>query len=97
MRRRKQMARQRLASIVLFSALVAGCGFRISDHGSDVRISGISLTYTDWVAPAERNWEKDAYECERDARDAAPNVIRLPGRRQILAEQCLMARGYVKR
>jgi hypothetical protein len=91
------MARRCLASIVLFSALVAGCGFRVSDHGSDVRISGISLSYTAWFAPAERNWEKDAYECERDARDAVPNLIRLPGRRQMLAEQCLTARGYLKR
>lgn len=91
------MARQPLASIVLFSALVAGCGFRVSDHGSDVRLSGVSLNYTDWVAPAESNWEKDSYECDRDARDAVPNMIRLPGRRQILAERCLTARGYVKR
>lgn len=91
------MATQRLTFIMLFSALVASCGFRVTDHGSDVRLSGVSLTYTDWVAPAESNWEKDSYECDRDARDAVPNLIRLPGRRQALAEQCLTARGYVKR
>jgi hypothetical protein len=91
------MTRPRLMSIVLFSALVAGCGVRVSDHGSDVRVSGVSLVYTDWVVPAEGDWKKDAFECERDARDAVPNLFRLPGRRQVIAERCLTARGYVRR
>jgi hypothetical protein len=81
----------------LMIPLVAGCGFRVSDHGSDVRFSGISLTSTDWVTPAQGNWEKDSYECDRDAREAVPNLFRLPGRRQLLAENCLTARGYVRR
>lgn len=91
------MTRHRLGSIVLLSALVAGCGVRVSDHGSDVRVSGVSLVYTDWVTPAEGDWTKDSFECERDARDAVPNLFRLPGRRQVIAERCLTARGYVRR
>ena len=68
-----------------------------ADHGSDVNISGISLTYTDWVAPVESNWQKDSYECDRDAREAFPSLFRVPGRRQMFAERCLGAKGYVKR
>ena len=60
-------------------------------------ISGISLTYTDWVAPAQSDWQKDSFECDRDAREAFPSRFRLPGKRQTFAEQCLLARGYVKR
>jgi hypothetical protein len=81
----------------LLVAMVAGCGFTVADKGSDVNISGISLSYTDWVAPAESNWQKDSYECERDAREAYPSLFRVPGRRQMSAERCLIARGYVKR
>lgn len=81
----------------LLVAMVAGCGFTVADKGSDVNISGISLSYTDWVAPAESNWQKDSYECDRDAREAYPSLFRVPGRRQMLAERCLIARGYVKR
>jgi len=81
----------------LLVAMVAGCGFTVADHGSDVNISGISLTYTDWVAPVESNWQKDSYECDRDAREAIPSLFRVPGRRQTLAERCLTASGYIKR
>ena len=77
--------------------IVAGCGFTVADKGSDVNISGISLTYTDWVAPAQSDWQKDSFECDRDAREANPGIFRLPGSRQKFAEQCLLARGYVKR
>ena len=77
--------------------MLAGCGFTVADKGSDVNISGISLTYTDWVAPAQSDWQKDSYECDRDAREALPSLFRRPGKRQALAEQCLVAKGYVKR
>jgi len=77
--------------------LAAGCGFTVADKGSDINISGIALTYMDWVAPAQNDWLRDSYECERDAREAFPSLFRLPGRRQAFAERCLMARGYVKR
>ena len=77
--------------------IVAGCGFTVADKGSDVNISGISLTYTDWVAPPQSDWQKDSFECDRDAREANPGIFRLPGNRQKFAEQCLIARGYVKR
>jgi len=81
----------------LLVSMVAGCSFTVSDHGSDINMSGISLIYTDWVAPAQSNWEKDSYECDRDAREAIPSLFRVPGRRQTLAERCLTARGYIKR
>src|SRR5438094_8368145 len=81
----------------LLVAMVAGCGFTVADHGSDVNISGISLTYTDWVAPVESNWQKDSYECDRDAREAFPSLCRVPGRRRVFAEGCAGATGYVKR
>jgi len=81
----------------LLVPMVAGCGFTVRDKGSDIRFSGISLIYTDWVSPAESNWEKDSYECDRDAREAFPGLLRLPGRRQVFVEQCLTARGYIKR
>jgi hypothetical protein len=77
--------------------IVAGCGFTVADKGSDINISGISLTYTDWVAPKQSDWLKDSFECDRDAREAFPSLFRLPGRRQAFAERCLVARGYVKR
>jgi hypothetical protein len=77
--------------------MVAGCGLTVADKGSDINISGIALTYTDWVAPAQNDWLKDSNECDRDAREAFPSRLRLPGRRQAFAERCLMARGYVKR
>jgi hypothetical protein len=63
------------------AAVLAGCG--------------ITLTYTDWKAPEDSNWVKDSYECDRDAREAYPRP--LPGQRQKFADQCLTARGYVKR
>jgi hypothetical protein len=53
--------------------------------------------YTEWVAPQGRRWEKDTYECDQEAREAIPTIMRLPGKRQTLAEQCMMARGYVRR
>jgi hypothetical protein len=76
---------------------VAGCGFTVADHGSDINVSGIRLIYTDWVAPAASNWEKDSFECDRDAREAYPSLLRMPGGRQVYAERCLAGRGYVKR
>jgi len=88
---------KRWLGLWLLVAMVAGCGFTVADKGSDVNISGISLTYTDWVAPAQSDWQKDSHECDRDAREAFPSLFRLPGRRQTFAERCLMARGYVKR
>jgi len=57
----------------------------------------MTLVYTDWVAPKDSNWQKDAYECDTQAREAVPTLVRLPGHRQAIAEQCLTARGYVKR
>ena len=81
----------------LLVPMVAGCGFTVADHGSDINITGISLVYTDWVAPAESNWEKDSFECDRNAREALPSLFRPPGGRQELAERCLAARGYVRR
>jgi hypothetical protein len=77
--------------------MLASCGFTVADKGSDVNISGISLTYTDWVAPAQSDWQKDSYECDRDAREAFPSLFRVPGKRQAFAERCLVAKGYVKR
>jgi hypothetical protein len=77
--------------------MIAGC-FTVYDKGSEVySTGGISLIYTDWVAPKESDWQKDSYECDTEAREAAPSLVRLPGQRQIIAERCLMARGYVKR
>ena len=58
---------------------------------------GIFLVYTDWIAPKDSRWEKDYFECDQQAREAAPSIIRLPGQRQAIAERCLMDRGYVKR
>ena len=78
--------------------MIAGCGVTVYDKGSDFySTGGISLTYTDWVAPKERNWQKDSYECNTEAREATPSLVRPPGQRQALAEQCLLARGYIKR
>jgi len=31
------------------------------------------------------------------AREAVPGLIRMPGRRELIAERCLMAKGYVRR
>jgi hypothetical protein len=77
--------------------MIAGC-FTVYDKGSEVySTGGISLIYTDWVAPKESDWQKDSYECDTEAREAAPSLVRLPGQRQMIAERCLMARGYVKR
>jgi hypothetical protein len=78
--------------------MVAGCGLTVYDKGSDVySAGGMSLVYTDWIAPKERDWQKDAYECDTEAREAVPTLIRVPGQRQALAERCLVARGYIKR
>jgi hypothetical protein len=78
--------------------MVAGCGLTVYDKGSDVySAGGMSLVYTDWIAPEERSWQKDAYECDTEAREAVPTLIRVPGQRQALAERCLVARGYIKR
>jgi hypothetical protein len=82
----------------LLVLLLTGCGITFHDHGSDFYTTGgMSLVYTDWVAPKDSNWQKDAYECDTQAREAVPTLVRLPGHRQAIAEQCLMARGYVKR
>jgi hypothetical protein len=79
-------------------ALVAGCGFTFHDKGSDFYTTGgINLVYTDWVAPKESNWEKDSYECSNEAVETVPTLVRAPGQRQVLAERCLNARGYVRR
>ena len=67
--------------VCLLAAVLAGCG--------------ITLEYADWKAPADSNWVKDSYECDRDAREAY--LRPLPGQRQKFAERCLTARGYVKR
>jgi hypothetical protein len=82
----------------LVAPMVAGCGLTVYDKGSDVySAGGMSLVYTDWIAPKERDWQKDAYECDTEAREAVPTLIRVPGQRQALAERCLVARGYIKR
>jgi hypothetical protein len=87
-----------LLSLLLLVPMIAGCGFMIHDKGSEITFTGMSLVYTDWVVPAERDWHKDTYECERDVMEAAPSyTARLFGRRQVLAERCLTARGYVRR
>ena len=82
----------------LLVPIIAGCGVTIYDKGSDVYTSGgINLIYAEWVTPKERDWQKDSYECDTEAREAIPTLVRRPGERQILAERCLTARGYVKR
>ena len=81
----------------LLVPLVAACGVTVKDKGSDVNVSGVVLLYTDWIPPADSNWDKDSYECDHEARETVPGLIRMPGRRQILAERCLMTRGYVRR
>ena len=82
----------------LLIPMIVGCGVTVYDHGSDVHTTGgISLVYTDWVAPKERNWEKDSYECQTEAVEAVPTLVRAPGQRQVLAERCLVARGYARR
>lgn len=82
----------------LWTPMVAGCGLMLYDKGSEVySAGGISLVYTEWVAPKDRSWQKDAYECDIEAREAAPNIIRPIGQRQALAERCLVARGYSRR
>jgi hypothetical protein len=83
--------------IWLLVPLVAACGFTVKDKGSDVNVSGVSLIYTDWIPPADSNWGKDSLECDYEAREAVPTLIRMPGRRQLIAERCLMSRGYVRR
>ena len=82
----------------LLVPVIAGCGVTIYDKGSDVYTSGgISLIYAEWVTPKDRDWQKDSYECDTEAREAIPTLVRRPGERQILAERCLTARGYVRR
>ena len=81
----------------LLIPLVAACGVTVKDKGSDVNVSGVSLLYMDWIPPADSNWDKDSLECDYQAREAAPGLIRIPGRRQLLAERCLMSKGYVRR
>lgn len=78
--------------------MIAGCGLTVYNKGSDIHSTGgINLVYTDWVAPKESNWQKDSYECDTEAREASPTLIRVPGQRQEVAERCLVARGYTKR
>ena len=81
----------------LLVLLVAACGVTVKDKGSDVNVSGVMLIYTDWNPPADSNWDKDSLECDYQAREAVPGLIRMPGRRQLLAERCLMSKGYVRR
>jgi hypothetical protein len=81
----------------LLIPLMAACGFTVKDKGSDINVSGVRLIYTDWVSPTDGNWEKDSLECDYQAREAVPSLIRMPGRRQLLAERCLMERGYTRR
>jgi hypothetical protein len=77
--------------------MITGC-FTVYDHGSDVySTGGISLVYTDWVVPQGSRWEKDTHECDQEAREATPTIMRLPGTRQALADRCMMTRGYVRR
>ena len=75
------------------------CGVTVYDKGSDIYTTGgISLVYADWVAPKESNWQKDSYECNRDAQEAVPSLLsRLFGRSQAHAERCLVTRGYTRR
>ncbi len=62
--------------------MIAGCGVTFYDKGSDVHTTGgISLVYTDWVAPRESNWQKDSYECQTEAVEALPSLVRAPGQR----------------
>jgi hypothetical protein len=78
--------------------MVTGCGLTVYDKGSDIySAGGMNLVYTEWIAPKDSNWQKDSYECDTEAREAIPSLVRRPGQRQILAERCLTARGYVKR
>jgi hypothetical protein len=78
--------------------VVVGCGLTVYDKGSDVySAGGISLVYTEWIAPKDANWQKDAYECDVEAREASPNIVRPIGQRQALADRCLNARGYTRR
>jgi hypothetical protein len=87
-----------LKMLWLLVPMAAGCGFMIYDKGSEVSFSGVSLVYTDWVAPAESKWERDMYECTRDAQEAVPTYVgRLFGRSQAHAERCMTARGYARR
>lgn len=82
----------------LLVPMITGCGATLYDHGSDIYTTGgISLVYAEWVVPKERDWQKDSYECNTEAREAIPTLVRRPGERQILAERCLAARGYVRR
>ena len=75
---------QSLGSLLVVALCLAGCG--------------VSLKQADWRAPAGGNWDKDSYECERDARDVAGTGGKETfGVAQDLAEKCLRARGYAKR
>jgi hypothetical protein len=92
------VARRLRRGFWLLAPVVAGCGLTVYDKGSDVySAGGISLVYTEWIAPKDSNWQKDSYECDVEAREAAPNIVRPIGQRQALAERCLNARGYTKR
>jgi hypothetical protein len=78
--------------------LAAGCGFMVHDKGSEITYTGVSLVYTDWVAPETSKWQTDSYECTRDAQEAVPTYLgRLFGRTQVHAERCMVARGYTRR
>jgi len=82
----------------LLLPMAAGCGFMVHDKGSDIVYTGVSLVYTEWLAPETSKWEKDSYECTRDAREAVPTYLgRLFGRTQVHAERCMVARGYTRR
>jgi hypothetical protein len=82
----------------LLVPMATGCGLMVYDKGSEVTFTGVSLVYTDWVAPAPSDWQKDTYECIRDAQEAVPSYLgRLFGRSQAHAERCMVARGYTRR
>jgi hypothetical protein len=70
------------ATFWFLAAMLAGC-------------TNVTLNYGDWQAPADGNWVKDSYECDRDAREAY--LRPLPGQRQRFADRCLIERGYVRR
>jgi hypothetical protein len=74
----------RRATMLFAFYLLAGCG--------------VSLSQSDWRAPAGREWTKDSYECEIEARSVSGHGgTETFGQVQRLTERCLVARGYVKR
>ena len=61
----------------LLVPVIAGCSVMVYDHGSEVYTSGgINLVYAEWVTPQDRNWQKDSYECDTEAREAVREICR---------------------